>query len=45
MEKEILEELLKDCNLFEKIEIKIMQCIILKSYHKGRTDCFNNLHK
>lgn len=43
MEKEILEEMKKECNLKERILLKLFGKTFVKVYHIGRIDCFNSL--
>ena len=41
----VLKNLEKDLNVFEKIEIKICSDLIIKIYRKGRIDEFNMNNK
>lgn len=42
MEKEILQEIIKNCNWYEKIVVILFKKQIIKAYHIGRIICWNN---
>lgn len=41
--EEVVEEIKKECNLRERVLLKIFAKTFVKVYHIGRIDCFNNL--
>ena len=41
IEKEVLDEILKSCNLYERTVVKIHPKICIKIYRKGLQDEFN----
>lgn len=43
MEKEIVEEIKKECNFRERILLKMFGKIFVKVYHIGRIKMFNSL--
>ena len=45
MEKDIVNEIYKNCTLKEKIVVKIFRRIFIKTYHIGRLKCLNNRMK
>ncbi|MCI8485995.1 MAG: hypothetical protein HFJ20_02660 [Clostridia bacterium] len=43
MEENIVEEIKKECNLKERILLKVFAKMFVKVYHIGRINCFNSL--
>lgn len=43
MEKEIIEEIMKECNWWERIIVGLLTKLCLKIYALGGKNCFNNM--
>lgn len=42
MDKEIVEEILKECKWYEIIIVKLLKKQFIKAYHIGRIRCWNS---